>query len=92
MSDLKFALRQLLKNSGFSAVAMLTLALGIDANTTIFNVLNSTLGICDLKNRSVMSLLHSRFDYLHRKSGPANIAFLLSACIGSILAAWRAGM
>jgi hypothetical protein len=33
MHDLKFAIRQLLKNPGFTAVAVLTLALAIEANT-----------------------------------------------------------
>ena len=43
MNDLKFAFRQLLKNPGFTAVAVLTLALGIGANTAIFTLANSAL-------------------------------------------------
>ena len=40
MNDLTFALRMLLKNPGFTAVAVLSLALGIGANTAIFQLLD----------------------------------------------------
>ena len=43
MNDLKFAVRQLSKNPSSTAVAVLTVALGIGANTTIFSIVNSVL-------------------------------------------------
>src|SRR6202453_1574673 len=68
--DLRYALKQLSKNAGFSVVVILTLALSIGANTAIFSVVDALL-LRPLPYPEPQRL----GSLMQRISGPSNYAY-----------------
>ncbi len=68
--DIRYALRQLIHSKGFASVAILTLALGIGANTAIFSVIDSILlEPLPFPHQDRLMQLSAGSDYYHYPKG-----------------------
>lgn len=75
MADLRYAIRTLLKQPGFAAVVVITLALGIGASTAIFSVVNAVLlRPIPLRNSDRLHVIWGNFRALNIERLPAKDA------------------
>jgi len=75
VADLRYALRTLLKQPGFAAVVVITLALGIGASTAIFSVVNAVLlRPVPLRNSDRLQVIWGNFSALNIERLPAKSA------------------
>jgi hypothetical protein len=80
LNDLKFGIRMLAKNPAFTAVAVLSLALGIGANTAIFQLLNAVrLKTLPLRNPQELAQVRLRDSDIGRDAWQQGNNALLTA-------------
>jgi len=76
VSDIRFALRNLKKSPVFSAIAVLSLALGIGANTAIFTLIDQVmLRLLPVKNPSELVLLDSHGNHYGNNRGANSFSY-----------------
>ena len=80
IKDIQFGVRMLLKNRAFTAVAVLSLALGIGANTAVFQLLNAVR----LKNLPIRNVEEVAQIRLRESSAVPTPLFALEVHVGSV--------